>query len=225
MRLPDSKDDTIWKTIRFAARQSFPEKFAANLLQRAENDTENAEYWYEYGLCCFEFMNIVEQSQAKHRFLCGAINSCTRAVNLDADHWPALYIRSQVAILLEIADNSMLASYLLPPEYRLEDAVRDQLHMISIQEKLDPQPYFFIPFAVLCLVYFSQGKEAEGREILLRGAGEIPEGKIGVLSRVLSIPLALLKQVLHAKGCDDLLCIVEQRLRKAFPAGKSQVIC
>ena len=52
----------------------------------------------------------------------------------------------------------MLASYLLPPEYRLEDAVRDQLHMISIQEKLDLQPYFFIRLRYYALSISARGK-------------------------------------------------------------------
>jgi hypothetical protein len=218
MRLLNKNDDIVWKTIRFASRQSSPQKFASDMLLRAETVLTNADYWYEYGLCCFEFMNIVEQSQAKHQFLTGAINSCSQALRIEANHWPALFIRSQVALLLEIADNRMLASYLLPEDYRLEEAVLDQYHMIEMQKDAVSQPYFFLPYVVLSLVHFSFNRTIEGQDILLRGVEMVPEGSIGMLHRVLSIPLAIIGEKLKASGNQTLFAIVNNRFRKAFPA-------
>jgi len=148
MRGPTKKDDELLQTIQIGVNTSVRNRLAEHLNQSILNNPNDAEARFAFALFHWVLMPLVGDSQLKHKCLVEIIERSSQSIELNNEHWLALFFRSMVRLMMN-DDADEMATYLLPTDYSGQDALDDQHRMIKIQEPIVPSPYCAIPYVQL----------------------------------------------------------------------------
>lgn len=80
-------------------------------------------------------MNNTNSTQEKYKLFNEVFKSCEKACSLQADHWPAFFLRSMLHSLMNSNAVDEMAAYLLTSEYTAAEAENECLKMIELQKK------------------------------------------------------------------------------------------
>jgi hypothetical protein len=219
MRLPDKSDDELLKTIRIAVRSSGRERIGSYFRDKAKKQSGKPDDWFHNALYCWESMLMTDNAVEKHGYFRDAVDSCTKAIVLDNDYWPALFMRSLI-YYMAFAEIGQQAIELILQDYKIADAERDLWHMIELQKAETSKSYFLVPYVGLAYIWLMAGKDCEAVSILNEGLSSLPKESISYLGCIMIIPYRLLVNKLLDKGLISPALLLGEHLQTAVNSKK-----
>lgn len=205
------------KTIEFSSRLTHNDAVLKHFRVRGEASASTADDWFYYGLAAWALMGRASHSSKKHEYLVGALDGFSSACEQEADHWPAMFMRSTIITMLSDAEVDEMTVYLLPTSYTADDAAEERRRMLELQRDHDVQPYFFVTYAAIALDLLHQRRPDESRALIGEGLATVPAGRVANFAAHLVIPVALLDRELANGHDEDLRSQVRQRFTQMFP--------
>lgn len=220
VRLPNSEDHEIYNTIRIMININSGSKVFSSLVEKTELDEDDSDSWFYRALGAWEMLNVTDQAQGKHKFFVEILNSTTKTLSLDPEHWSALYLRSFLRFMMCGDNIEEMASYLFN-NYSIEDAKTDTIRMIELQKNEEKKPYFFIPYIELALYYIEKNNYDKAVTWIERGLEETSADKLKYLGFLFQIPVFMLYEKLKSCGKMETAKKITDRYTVMFDSKKN----
>ena len=201
VRLPNRKDHEVYTMIRMMININSGSKLFSSLVEKTEQDNDDADSWFYRALATWELLNITDKSQSKHKFFVEILNSTKKTLSIDPKYWSALYLRSFLRFMICGDNVEEMASYLFH-DYSIKDAKKDTMKMIDLQADEEKKPYFFLPYCELALDCIGKKDYNEALIWIDKGLEETDAGRVRYLGFLFQIPLFMLYEKL--KNCGRL---------------------
>lgn len=204
MRMPSKEDDLLLQTLRFGVNTPVQAKLEQQLYASAAKQGD-AESCFSLALYHCILIPHITDGQKQHKCLMDTIEWASRTVEKDKDHWPALFLRSMVRLMMNDEEDEM-AMYLLPIDYTEEDAMDDINHMIELQLSLsESSPYCAVPYVQQAYAKMLDEDTEGALEILSKAREHIKLEKISFFGDVLRLPfVSLYKKAYHSHSTEIL---------------------
>ncbi|WDV48110.1 hypothetical protein PV797_10530 [Clostridiaceae bacterium M8S5] len=220
MRMPNRDDDILLQTLQIGVKTSARDKLEEKLRVQLSRQND-AEAYFALALFNCACIPFVTDGQKLHKCLIDTIEWSSRSVEIDKEHWPALFLRSMVRLMMNDDETDEMAMYLLPIDYTEKDAIDDQYRMIDIQKTLsEHSPYCIVPYVQLAYAKVLD-KDIKSAIYILRDAGEdIKLEKIPHLKNVIRLPFISLNKSAHKLGNHEMCNFLYYWIRALFPNQK-----
>lgn len=216
MRMPNKDDDLLLQTLRIGMNTSVKNRLEQQLYTQ-QTKRQDAETYFSLALFNCVAIQYTADGQSQHKCLIDTIDWATRAVESNPEHWPAMFLRSMVRLMMNDESDEM-AMYLLPIDYTDQDAIVDLHRMIQLQKEQDiASPCQTLPYVQLAYAKLMD-EDIEGAIAILKEAeNSITLGKIPYLVSILRIPFVTLYKRAYNMSNHDLLRILKRWIVVLFP--------
>jgi len=214
--MPNKNDDLLLQTLRIGMNSSVKNRMEHQLYAQ-QMKKQDAESFFSLALFNCVAINYTTDGQSLHKCLMDTIDWATRALELEPEHWPAMFLRSMVRLMMSDETDEM-AMYLLPIDYTEKDAINDLHRMIKLQNDYNiASPYKAVPYSLLAYARLME-KDADGAFAILKEAeNSITLDKIPYFSGVLRIPFVTLYKKAYDLKNRELLNILKRWIVVLFP--------
>ncbi|MGD2089781.1 MAG: hypothetical protein PVH61_26640 [Candidatus Aminicenantes bacterium] len=220
MRLINKNDEEMLNAIKLSIKITGKDKMAGHFKKEIETGKNPADAWFYYGLNAWEMMNSTSHSNKKHEYLVESLKGFGEACIIDKNHWPAIFLRSLISILMSGNDVDEMTAYLLPGDYTSDEAYTDLEKLLELQINIKAEPYFFVPYACIAKKMLEMNDMQKAKKYISEGLVRTPAGKVNYFDFFLKIPVILLFNKLLGLKQLKLALKVKNRFDILFPGNK-----
>lgn len=219
MRMPSIDDDILLKTLQIGVNTSARAKFEEQLYSQLSSQ-EDAEACFALALFNCVLIPFATSGPKEHKCFFESIEWSSRTIEINKEHWPALFLRSMIGLMMN-SETDQMAMYLLPNDYTDKDAVDDLYRMIDLQKTLvEPSPYCTVPYVQLAYAKVIN-KDIEGAVAILKEAGDnIKFEEIPYFRNVCRLPFINLYKKAYELRNKEMLNILKCWVMALFPNQK-----
>ncbi|MEV0135700.1 hypothetical protein AB0H83_45560 [Dactylosporangium sp. NPDC050688] len=189
MRLIDGGDDRLFHTATVAARLGRAEKILEPLLADYDDNWDDPEAGFRYGLALVAVIQAGGTDQQKRDWYTRSMEALDDVVEGDPEHWLARYCRIRNRVLIRTG-YGRYQEYLNDELGKVADDVQQLLHR---QEQVPWQPYFAAGLLLAAQFHAGQGDQARAADLVAgaasRDGGPVPWRSLGT---IMSEPMLVL---------------------------------
>ena len=219
MRMPNKEDETLLKTLKIGVNPAIQAKLEQQLYLNARKQ-DDAESCFSLALYHCILIPTIKDGQKQHKCLMDTIEWASRTVEKDKDHWPALFLRSMVRLMMNDEADEM-AMYLLPMDFTEEDVMDDIDHMIEMQMSMSqPSSYCAVPYVELAYAKMLDEDPKAALEVLNNASEHIKLEKMEYFADVLRLPFMSLYKKAFYSHSSEILKVLKPWISVLFPSVK-----
>jgi hypothetical protein len=216
MRMPSRQDDELLQTLQISVHTSSHVKLTRHLENIIVKQPDDPEPHFALGLFSWVMMSLTTDNQDKHRHLVGVIEHSSNAIAIDAKHWPALFLRSMVRLMMNDTAADEMATYLLPTDYSVRKAVNDQKTMMDIQESTR-SPFCAVPFVLVAYALLLDDDSQSALATLIEASDNIEMRQMPCWGRILRLPFLALYKKAYSTKLYDIALVMKDWIACFFP--------
>lgn len=213
MREPNAGDDEVMSTIDLVVRLNGSPKIVDTFVGEA-GASGNADSWFYAGLAAWSVMDVTAHSLRRHGLLMDALHHLTAAVRIDAEHWPARFVRASYVTMLHSDEADEMVAFLLPAEYGIVPARQDALLLIERQTRAGVRsPFGLAAYCLAAVQTLMAGDEPAALELIRDGLGSTRPGPATGMSGHLVVPIVMALRRPELQGQPALRAALTRRCR------------
>lgn len=220
MREPRVEDDEAMSTIDLVVRLNGSPRIVDTFVREAEA-SGNADSWFYSGLAAWSLMDVTAHSLRRHGLLMDALNHLSAALRIDAEHWPARFMRASYVTMLHSDEADEMVAFLLPPKYGIMPARQDAQLLIELQARAGRRaPFGLAAYCLAAVQTLTAGDEPAALQLLRTGLTSTRQGPATGMGGHLVVPIVMALRRPELKGQPALRSELTRRCRALTKASE-----